>query len=95
MSLLIQVLIGSAASLVIGWLIVSHATPPEAVVASRDDVIEPKNAYQIGYLVGMTGGLVSDVSVVREALDLFEQTHGYKPTLRDAELVIGLMHAER
>ncbi len=95
MSLLIQITIGIAASLVFGWLILSHASPPEACVASQDDVIDPKNAYQMGYLVGMTGGEVTDVSVVRDAVDCFEQTHGYKPTLRDAELVVGLMHAER
>jgi len=31
---------------------------------------------------------------VRYALQRFEQTHGYKPTLRDAALVIGLMQSE-
>ncbi len=95
MSLLIQIVIGMGASLVFGWLIVSHASPPEARVASQDDVIHPHNAYQLGYLVGMTGGAVTDVTVIRDALELFEQTHGYQPTLRDAALVVGLMHAER
>ena len=93
MSLLIQILIGFGASLIFGWLILSHASPPEACVASMDDLIDPKNAYQIGYLVGMTSGTVADVSVVRFALERFEQDHGYKPTLRDAALVVGLMPA--
>ena len=93
MSLLTQILIGLCASLVFGWLILSNASPPEARVASMDDLIDPKNAYQIGYLVGMTGGSVADVAVVRFALERFEQAHGYKPTLRDAALVVGLMSA--
>ena len=93
MSLLVQILIGLGASLVFGWLILLNASPSEARVASLDDLIDPKNAYQIGYLVGMAGGSVADVSVVRLALERFEQAQGYKPTLRDAAVVVGLMDA--
>ena len=43
--------------------------------------------------MGMTGGTITDATVVRYALERFEKTHGYKPTLRDAALVIGLMNS--
>jgi hypothetical protein len=95
MSLLIQIMIGFGASLFFCWLIFSHASPAEARIASQDDLIDPKNPYQIGYLVGMTGGTVADTTVICDALKQFELTHGYRPTLRDAPALIGHMHAPR
>ena len=95
MSLLIQLTIGVFACVCFGWLIINQSTASEARVSSQDDQIEPNNSYQVGYLMGMSGGTVADASVVRHALTRFEQTHGYKPTLRDAAEVVGLMQAER
>lgn len=95
MTLLIQLIIGIGVSLCIGRLILTHTAPSEARIASQDDLIDPMNPYQIGYLVGMTGGTVSDTIVIRDALVQFEQTHGYRPTLRDAATLVEHMHALR
>ena len=95
MSLLIQIMIGFGASLFFCWLIFAHASPAAARISSQDDLIDPTNSYQIGYLVGMTGGTVSDPIVIGDALKHFEQTHGYRPTLRDAAAIVGHMHATR
>ncbi len=95
MSPLVQLILGILSSLIFAWLLLKNTTPPEARVTSQDDLINPLNTYQIGYLVGMSGGTVGDASVVRYALERFEQTHGYHPTLRDAALVVGLMRGER
>ncbi len=95
MSLLIQLMIGFGATLFLCWLIFTHASPAEARIASQDDLIDPKNSYQIGYLVGMTGGTVADTTVIYDALKQFELIHGYRPTLRDAPALVGHMHAPR
>ena len=95
MSLLIQLMIGFGACLFLCWLILTHASPAEARIASQDDLIDPKNSYQIGYLVGMTGGTVADTTVIYDALKQFELIHGYRPTLRDAPALVGHMHAPR
>lgn len=95
MSPLLQVVIGLAACGAFFWMMVtSQGSSSDGRVTSQDDLIDPDNSYQIGYLIGMTGGTVTDAAVVRYALQRFEQTHGYKPTLRDAALVIGLMQSE-
>ena len=93
MSPLLQIVLGIGSCLLFGWLMISHSSTPETRVASHDDVIDPNNSYQIGFLMGMTGGAVGDASVVRYALERFEQTHGYKATLRDAAVLVGLMNA--
>ena len=94
MSLLIQCVIGVLACVCFGWWIINQSTASEARVSSQDDQIEPHNSYQIGYLMGVSGGTVADAAVVRQALKRFEQTQGYKPTLRDAAEVVGLMQME-
>ena len=95
MAALLQIVLGIGSCLMMGWLVFSNASKSEPCVASQDDVIDPRNSYQIGFLVGMTGGTVTDASVVSYALERFERTHGYKATLRDAAALVGLMQAGR
>jgi len=95
MSPMLQTALGIGSCLILGWLMFSNTSRSEPCVASQDDVIDPSNSYQIGFLVGMTGGSVTDASVVRYAVERFEQMHGYKATLRDAAVVVGLMQSGR
>ena len=94
MFFLLQLILGLGACAFCAWLMLGHASTTGGTMTSQDDVIDPNNLYQLGFLIGMTGGTVTDASVVRSALVRFEQTQGYKPTLRDAALVIGLMNSE-
>lgn len=91
MSLALQILAGLAVCGLFLWMMVTSQNSSTGRIMSLDDLIEPENAYQIGYLIGLTGGTILDVSVVRHALQRFEQTQGYQPTLRDAALIVGLM----
>ena len=95
MSILLQILLGLGSILIFSGWIFSHASPAEARTTSLDDQLDPRNSFQLGFLMGMAGGLVTDAFVVQHAIQRFEKTHGYKPTLRDAELVIELMHTPR
>lgn len=58
---------------------------------SHDELIDPSNSYQIGLILGMTGGTVKEAAIVRFALQRFEEQHGRKATMRDVGTVIGLM----
>ena len=91
MSPLMQVILGFGSLALFCWMMFSQTSTPGVSVTSVHDVIDPNNSYQIGFLIGMTGGTVVDAAVVRFALQRFEQVHGYKPTLRDAALVVGFM----
>ena len=93
MSPVIQMILGLASCAFFVGLMVSKTSTKGGTVCSQDDVIDPHNSYQLGFLMGMTGGTITDAAVVRYALERFEKTHGYKPTLRDAALVIGLMNS--
>ena len=75
-------------------MMVTSQNPSVGRITSQDDLIDPENSYQIGYLMGLTGGTITDAAVVRYALERFEQTHGYKPTLRDAALIVGMMQSQ-
>lgn len=57
---------------------------------AEDEVIDPGNSFHVGYLVGLKGGAITDAAAVPDTLERFQQTHGRKPTLRDAKLVVGL-----
>ena len=93
MSPLTLLILGLASCAFFVGLVFSKTSTKGGTVCSQDDVIDPHNSYQLGFLMGMTGGTITDATVVRYALERFEKTHGYKPTLRDAALVIGLMNS--
>ena len=93
MSVIVQVLAGIGFCLYVALVIHSWFQKMEIHATSQNDVIDPNNLYQVGYLVGMTGGTVADAATVRYALERFEQTHGYKPTLRDGAIVVGIMNS--
>lgn len=94
MSPFLQILVGLCVCALFFWMITTSQNIPDGRIVSHDDLIDPNNSYQVGYLVGLTGGTIMDANVVRQALDRFEQIHGYKPTLRDAALVVGLMQSQ-
>ena len=94
MSPILQILLGLAACGLFFWMMVTSQNPSVGRITSQDDLIDPENSYQIGYLMGLTGGTITDAAVVRYALERFEQTHGYKPTLRDAALIVGMMQSQ-
>ena len=94
MSPILQILLGLAACGLFFWMMVTSQNPSVGRITSQDDLIDPENSYQIGFLMGLTGGTITDAAVVRFALERFEQTHGYKPTLRDAALIVGMMQSQ-
>lgn len=94
MSPILQILLGLAACGLFFWMLVTSQNPSVGRIASQDDLIDPENSYQIGYLMGLAGGTITDAAVVRYALERFEQTHGYKPTLRDSALILGMMQSQ-
>ncbi len=60
-----------------------------------DKLIDPSDSYQIGLLIGMTGGTVTDAAVAWNALQRFEQLNGRKATMRDIATVVGLMKTSK
>ena len=57
----------------------------------NDEEIDPNNSFQMGYLLGLKGGTITNAAIVQSALLRFEQAHGRKPTMRDAGVVVGLI----
>ena len=89
MDILYIILIGAAAVGVLIWLL----APSSSTKSQQADgeLIDPSDSYQIGVLVGLAGGGVTDAAVARFALERFEQIHGRKATTRDSGIVVGLM----
>lgn len=62
--------------------------------ASGTTLIDPDDSYQIGMLVGMTGGSIPDAAVMRYALDCFKQIHGRPAATQDIGIVLGLIDSQ-
>lgn len=58
---------------------------------NQPQIIDPNNAAQIGMLIGLLGGTITDAAVVKYALQRFEQTYGRKATVADVGLLAGLV----
>jgi hypothetical protein len=82
------ILVGAAAIGVFIWLIIPSRTQK---ARADNELIDPSDARQIGFLIGMMGGGVADAAVARFALERFQQIHGRKATTRDAGIVAGLI----
>jgi len=88
MQTVFTILIGVGAVSALVWLLIPSSTSdPE----TGGELIDPSDSRQIGLLIGMTGGDVTDAAVARFALQRFEEIHGRKPTTRDVGMVVGLM----
>lgn len=93
MAIVTQVIAGL---LVLGYVIFmvsSWFEKPQADSSAGHEELAADNPAQIGVLVGLTGGTVADAVIVQSALVRFEQTHGRKPTMQDAGVVVGLMNS--
>ena len=89
METILLAIVGAAAIVVFIWLIIpsSSSKPPPA----DGGLIDPSDAEQIGWLVGLAGGGIEDAVVARFALERFEQIHGRKATTEEVGFVLGLM----
>jgi hypothetical protein len=81
--------IGAATLGVFIWLMIPSSTP--RTLGEGEELIDPSDSRQIGMLMGLAGGDVTDAAVARYALERFEQIHGRKATTRDIGFVAGLM----
>jgi len=63
-------------------------------MAGDDEVIDATNDRQIGMLVGMSGGTITDAEMARFVLERFEKINGRKATMREIGMVIGMLKRE-
>lgn len=90
----LTIIIGVLAVAFFVWLFIpTKATAPPSD-ASGKTLIDPDNSYQIGMLVGMTGGSIPDAAVMRYALDRFKQIHGRPATTQDIGIVLGFIDSQ-
>lgn len=94
MSQAFQILFGIAAVIFFIWLFIpTKATRPPSD-ESGQPLIDPDDSYQIGLLVGMTGGSIPDAAVMRYALDRFKEMHGRPATTQDIGMVLGIIDSQ-
>ena len=75
------------------WLMIPTATTSRDSEGSTEPFIDPDDSYQIGLLVGMTGGSVPDAAVMRFALQRFQERYGRRATSTDIGTVLGLINS--
>ena len=76
------------------WLLIpSSADTRHRSQESGDTFIDPDDSYQIGLLVGMTGGSIPDAATMRFALQRFQEIHGRRATTMDIGIVLGLIRS--
>ena len=75
------------------WLMIPTASTRDNKIGSTDPFIDPDDSYQIGLLVGMTGGSVPDAAVMRFALQRFQEIYGRRATSTDIGIVLGLINS--
>ena len=96
MNNIIPIIIGIAGLGFFIWLMIPSAVSTTSTNDSTgDDIIDASNPQQIGILIGLTGGSISDAAVARFALQRFEEIHGRKATMREVGMVVGLMSSMR
>lgn len=90
----LTIIIGVLAVAFFVWLFIpTKATAPPSDT-SGTTLIDPDDSYQIGMLVGMTGGSIPDAAVMRYALDRFKQIHSRPATTQDIGNVLGLIDSQ-
>ena len=75
------------------WLFIPTSKMSANSDRSGDPFIDPDGSYQIGLLVGLTGGSIPDAATMRFALDRFQKMHGRRATSRDIGIVLGLIES--
>jgi len=73
------------------WLFLGPATATPGKGTDADETIDPSNPEQLGRLIGLTGGSITDAVTAQFALRRFEETTGRRATFRDAATVAGLV----
>jgi hypothetical protein len=76
MSTALSIIIAVLAVAFFVWFFIPTKSTAPPSDASGTTLIDPDDSYQIGMLVGMTGGSIPDAAVMRYALDCFKQIHG-------------------
>lgn len=84
----VQIVVAVLAVAAFAWLLIGRGK-----AADQDIEIDANDPRQIGLLIGMTGGSITDAAVARYALEKFQQDHGRKATVREMGVVAGLMRA--
>ena len=76
------------------WLIVPSAQgKPFMSGDGNEPFIDPEDSYQIGLLVGLTGGTIPDAALMRFALQRFQEVHGRRARSSDIGVVLGLIRS--
>ncbi|MBM4074977.1 MAG: hypothetical protein FJ267_04965 [Planctomycetes bacterium] len=93
---ILQILVACGVLVLFVWLMwpsSSSALRPNGT--DNNSELDPNDSRQLGYLIGLTGGDVTDALVARYALERFEEIHGRKATMQDVGFVVGLMKSLR
>ena len=90
MTAIIRIVFAVAALAVFFWLLIGKTPSP-----GEDVVIDPNDSRQMGTLMGLMGGRITDAAVAQYALRRFEEVHGRKATMRDAAVVVGMMRGRQ
>lgn len=93
MAILTQVIGGLLGLGYVIFMVLSWFEKPKVDSSAGHENLAADNPAQIGVLVGLTGGTIADAATAQSALVRFEQTHGRKPTMQDAGVVVGLMNS--
>jgi hypothetical protein len=90
----LSIVIGILAVAFFVWLFIPTKSTAPPSDAAGNPLIDPDDSYQIGMLVGLTGGSIPDAAVMRYALDRFKQIHGRPATTQDIGIVLGLINSQ-
>lgn len=72
------------------WLFLGPATAAPGQ-GTDDETIDPSDPEQLGRLIGLTGGSITDAVTAQFAIRRFEENTGRRATFRDAATVAGLV----
>ena len=88
MASIVQLIIGAMVVIAFLWLLAGGRS---STSMTDGEFIDPNNSQQLGTLIGLAGGDISDAAVARFALQRFQEIHGRRATTRDIGTVVGLM----
>ncbi len=88
MASIVQLIIGAMVVIAFLWLLAGGRS---STLMKDGEFIDPNNSQQLGTLIGLAGGDISDAAVARIALQRFQEIHGRRATTRDIGTVVGLM----
>lgn len=79
----------SLAALLI-WLLTPTKKTLNTGLRSPGQSIDPSDSLQVGLLIGLTGGQITDAAVAQYALRRFEEIYKRQATIQDLGTVVGL-----